>query len=80
MWQAGSGMTDLGAIALRSAAYGINDIGQIVGTSDIETTDEDQLAYVTRAALWQNGTIVELGTLSDLNTVRSDERGARHQR
>jgi probable HAF family extracellular repeat protein len=50
-------MTDLGTLpgATRSLAWGINNRGQIVGGSGP--------GFDSHAVLWQNGSILELGTL-----------------
>src|SRR5437870_13643108 len=50
-------MTDLGTLpaGYASYAYGINDAGQVVGTS------EDS-SGVTHAFLWSGGTMIDLGT------------------
>ena len=57
LWQKGL-IRDLGTLGgTFSQAYGVNDLGQVVGISTIpgsETTHE------TRAFLWQNGTMVDL--------------------
>jgi probable HAF family extracellular repeat protein len=57
-WSAAGGMTDLGTLGgSTSAAYGINNAGQVVGTSD---TPGDA---GTTPVMWQGGQITDLGTL-----------------
>lgn len=51
-WQNGH-MTDLGAIGSTSYAYGINNLGQVVGTTG---------PYI-HAVLWSNGAIRDIGTI-----------------
>ncbi|HET8924766.1 MAG TPA: hypothetical protein VFN26_17430, partial [Candidatus Acidoferrum sp.] len=54
-------VTDLGTLGgATSTACGINDLSQVVGKSTIAT---GQL----HAFLWQNGIIIDLGTLSGLS-------------
>lgn len=57
-------MTDLGTLGGRdSVAYGINNAGQAVGTSNIAGHDTD-ITY-DHAFLYQNGRMTDLGTLGD---------------
>ena len=59
-------MTDLGTLGGNdSFAYGINEYCQIVGTSNITTSDYHPL----HAFLWQNGTMTDLGTLGGSNSL-----------
>src|SRR5436309_1672459 len=60
LWQNGT-MTDLGTLpgGYASYAYGINDAGQVVGTSE----DSSGLRH---AFLWSAGTMADLGTLGRL--------------
>jgi probable HAF family extracellular repeat protein len=61
LWNGGaiSGLATLGGN--RSCAYGINDVGQIVGDSAIPGACD---ASGWRAFLWQNGSVANLGTPS----------------
>jgi probable HAF family extracellular repeat protein len=53
-------MTDLGTLGgSGSMAYGLNDVGQVVGQSN--TTKGN--AYLRHAFLYSNGTMTDLGTL-----------------
>lgn len=54
VWWDNGTITDLGA---RSWANGINNVGQIVGTSFFESSGQ------SHAFLWENGRMVDLGTL-----------------
>jgi probable HAF family extracellular repeat protein len=58
LWQKRTGMIDLGTLPddFSSWSYGINDLGQIVGSS----CDSDENC---RAFLWQNGVMTDLNTL-----------------
>lgn len=62
LWRPGSGMIDLGTLGYlrgpssESRAYGMNDVGQVVGESD--GFDNRMHAF-----LWQNGTMTNLDTL-----------------
>ncbi|AKB35468.1 hypothetical protein MSSAC_0878 [Methanosarcina siciliae C2J] len=55
-------MTDLGTLPGKSSsiAYGINNKGQVVGTSQTDTGETD-------AFLWQNGVMTDLGALSGIS-------------
>src|SRR5262249_34889635 len=61
LWDGGVA-TDLGVLADGdvSAAYGVNDAGQMVGTSRI-----DNNPYILRAFLWQKGQMFNLNELID---------------
>lgn len=64
-------LQDLGTLSHRasSAAYGINDAGQVVGSSwtyEVTISRTGKVTYKTvspHAFLWQNGGITDLGTL-----------------
>ncbi len=66
LWQNGT-MTALPALSVGSAtyAYGINDVGQVVGNSGY------------RAALWQDGTVINLNNVIPTNSdwVLNNARG-----
>jgi probable HAF family extracellular repeat protein len=65
LWQRGA-LTDLGTVGdgQYSGANSINDAGQVVGTSTISTVPNPLLVLPNyHAALWQNGTAADLGTL-----------------
>ncbi len=49
LWTATTGMQDLGTIGNGSCAFGINDVGQVVGYSTV-TTNFDQHAFVWTSA------------------------------
>lgn len=57
VWNANSFQTDLGFMGggTYSEAFGINDLGQVVGVATIANTNQ-------RAFLWQNGQYTDLGT------------------
>ena len=63
LWQNGA-MTDLGTLGGtpdNSAAFAINNAGQVVGWSDITPlTGTDRYSF-EHAFLWQNGTMTDLG-------------------
>ncbi|HYK54318.1 MAG TPA: hypothetical protein VEV38_12365 [Candidatus Eremiobacteraceae bacterium] len=60
LWTQGMGMQDLGTLPGDglSQAYAVNDSGQIVGLSCVTAN-----CSVTRAFIWQNGTMTDLNTL-----------------
>jgi S-layer protein (TIGR01567 family) len=61
LWQNGV-MTDIGTLGgSNSCAYGINDKGQIVGSSETDTGEY-------HAFLWQNGVMTDIGTLGGSNS------------
>jgi probable HAF family extracellular repeat protein len=65
LWQNGS-VTDLGSLGgTRGSAQGINDQGQVVGSSETASGP-------THAFIWQNGTMRDLGTLGG---THSDAQG-----
>lgn len=55
---------DLGTLGgPNSVANAVNDSGQIVGVADTATTFPNTNVHVAHAALWENGTVVDLGVL-----------------
>jgi probable HAF family extracellular repeat protein len=65
VWKDGA-MKDLGTLGGPSAnAIGINNKGQVVGTSLI---DPGNLQGISHAVLWQDGEIIDLGTLREGET------------
>jgi probable HAF family extracellular repeat protein len=73
VWKKNGEIVDLGTFGgLSSLPYSINDRGQLVGGAENTTPDPDNLwgglsglpgPTLWHAALWQNGTIQDLGTL-----------------
>src|SRR5438309_2396313 len=59
LWQNGA-MTDLGTLGgiFETVAFGINDLGQVVGSSFTGAPSGELHAF-----LWQNGAMMDLGTL-----------------
>ncbi len=72
LWESGT-MYTLGTLPVgndptsietaNSFAYGINDLRQIVGSSDTAPAVEGPLLGPSHAFLWSNGTLLDLGTL-----------------
>jgi len=67
-WREGT-ITDLGTLpgGNNSLAYSINARGQIVGLAENGTFDFFANSPVTRAALWQNGHVADLGDFGGRN-------------
>src|SRR5262245_31733640 len=67
-------MTDLGTPGLYSAAYGINDLGQVTGVIGLPSTAQHTFLY-------SNGTMNDLGTLPGTDNIKSvgDQCGDRNQ-
>ena len=68
--------TDLGTLGgLYSAAYDVNNRGQVVGDSSLNKDDDTSRAG--HAFLWQNGKMKDLGTLGGRNSyaLRINELG-----
>jgi len=63
-------ITDLGNLGgADSAAFGLNNRGQVVGHAD--TPDEDEWGRaIKHAFLWEHGHIIELGTFADVSARR----------
>jgi probable HAF family extracellular repeat protein len=81
LWKQGK-IGNLGALkgAYESSAFAVNSRGQVVGYSSNDTLDSNSLLGVntqTRAVLWQNGNIRELGTLGgdDSSALFINEQG-----
>ncbi len=62
-------VTDLGALDVCSNAYGINNIGQVVGESYHYTTLINGRTYSSSAFLYTNGTMTNLGTLGGIDST-----------
>ena len=74
LWTKEGKVTDLGAVpgGTSSAAIGINNLGHAVGFSDNDIPDAFSMLGVanqTRAFLWQNGVIKDLGTLGGTDAI-----------
>lgn len=69
-WQNGT-LTNLGALApgVDSFAFSINSLGQIVGLSENAAIDPLTGFPETRGVLWQNGGIIDLGTLGGNDSI-----------
>jgi probable HAF family extracellular repeat protein len=82
LWRNGR-ITDLGTFdgAYESIANAVNNRGQIAGTALNSIPDADSmsgLGYQTRAFLWENGPLLDLGTLgtgTDAQAALIDDRG-----
>ena len=61
IWENGR-MRDLGTLGGHAHAVGINERGQVAGTSDLKRRDPRGY-IVTHAFLWENGRMHDLGTL-----------------
>ncbi len=75
LWDSDGTVTELGAIGVIndvSQANDINNLGLIIGNSKIDLAGG---AFVTHAAMWDNGNIIDLGDLSADTEVRSDALG-----
>jgi probable HAF family extracellular repeat protein len=73
LWKNGA-IVNLGTLpgGHESQAYAVNNAGQIVGGASNETSDPYSLngwGTETRAVLWQNGTMKDLGTLGGPDAV-----------
>lgn len=82
MWRNGR-ITDLGTFdgAYESVANAVNSRGQVAGTALNSIPDADSmvgLGYQTRAFLWENGSLFDLGTLgagTDAQAALINDRG-----
>ena len=74
LWTKEGKVTDLGVVPGGSSSLGIaiNSLGVVVGLSDNDIPDAFSmfgLANQTRAVLWQNGVIKDLGTLGGTDAI-----------
>jgi len=74
LWTKEGKVTDLGAVpgGTSSLAIAINSLGHVVGLSDNDIPDAFSMAGLanqTRAFLWQNGVIKDLGTLGGADAI-----------
>ena len=70
-------MRDLGTLGgVNSRAVAINERGQILGTRDTGSVDEDDRS-ISHAFVWEKGKMRDLGTLGGLNSYADaiSERG-----
>ena len=77
LWTKEGKITDLGAVprGTSSLAIAINNRGHVVGFSDNDIPDAFSMAGLanqTRAFLWQNGVIKDLGTLGGADALASN--------
>ena len=72
LWDNGV-MTDLGSLeGSNSEAFDINDFGQVVGHSEINSPDFSPFGnYTSHAFLWENGVMTDLGTFGGTNSSAS---------
>lgn len=74
LWTKEGKITDLGAVpgGTSSLALAVNNLGHVVGLSDNDIPDVFSMAGLanqTRAFLWQNGVIKDLGTLGGTDAL-----------
>jgi probable HAF family extracellular repeat protein len=77
LWTQGGKIIDVGAVpgGIQSLATAVNNRGQVIGFSDNAIPDPFSLTGVTnqtRAFLWQNGMIRDLGTLGGPDSLASN--------
>jgi probable HAF family extracellular repeat protein len=77
LWTKEGNVTDLGTVpgGTSSLATALNNLGHVVGFSDNDIPDAFSmvgLANQTRAFLWQNGVIKDLGTLGGADALASN--------
>ena len=62
--------TDLGNLGGPANAYGINNLGQVVGTSSLSPSCSvsDSISFCTSAFLYENGAMIDLNTLLPQNS------------
>lgn len=80
IWQNGK-FRDLGTLPRRafSRAYGLNETGQVVGDSFSVSQALDGGHVKTRAFLWQNGRLTDLGSLPGSNDSEARAINSRGQ-
>lgn len=72
----GTNFVDLGTLSpgtsfVSSAAYGINDLDDIVGSSSVDTSSDMSGVFEERAFVYRNGQMTNLGIPTDANVSRA---------